>query len=172
MTLCVQKVIVFSEQMRTRKTENNAKRCENFSANFSNRGHENRNRGYYAGGTASNHLIVRTLRAKLKLCQVCFAWLNRLCCCMLFEPTFEGSLYLQIGIAPTCIFIVQLIERTGNISCCGRGLGGKGGGVLPFEGLMGTCGQPGYFFRDFCLKQGIDFIIFCLKQSIDFNHFS
>ena len=33
---------------------------------------------------------------------------------------------------------------------------------------MGTCGQPGYVFRDFCLKQGIDFIIFCLKQGIDF----
>ena len=31
------KVVVFSEEMRTRKTENNAKRCENFSANFSNR---------------------------------------------------------------------------------------------------------------------------------------
>ena len=28
---------------------------------------------------------------------------------------------------------------------------------------MGTCGQPGYVFRDFRLKQGIDFIIFCLK---------
>ena len=27
---------------------------------------------------------------------------------------------------------------------------------------MGTCGQPGYVFRDFCLKQGIDFIIFGL----------
>ena len=25
---------------------------------------------------------------------------------------------------------------------------------------MGTCGQPGYVFRDFCLKQGIEFIIF------------
>ena len=33
---------------------------------------------------------------------------------------------------------------------------------------MGTCGQPGYVFRDFCLKQGIDFIIFCLNQGIDF----
>ena len=31
---------------------------------------------------------------------------------------------------------------------------------------MGTCGQPGYVFRDFCLKQGIDFISFCLKQGI------
>ena len=31
---------------------------------------------------------------------------------------------------------------------------------------MGTCGQPGYVFRDFCLKQGIEFIIFCLKQGI------
>ena len=37
-----------------------------------------------------------------------------------------------------------------------------GGGVLPYKGLMGTCGQPGYVFRDFCLKQGIDFIIFGL----------
>ena len=27
---------------------------------------------------------------------------------------------------------------------------------------MGTYGQPGYVFRDFCLKQGIDFIIFVL----------
>ena len=43
---------------------------------------------------------------------------------------------------------------------------GGGGGVLPYKGLMGTCGQPGYVFRDFCLKQGIDFIIFCLKQGI------
>ena len=40
------------------------------------------------------------------------------------------------------------------------------GGVLPYKGLMGTCGQPGYVFRDFCLIQGIDFIIFCLKQGI------
>ena len=28
----------------------------------------------------------------------------------------------------------------------------KGGGVLPYKGLMGTCGLPGYVFRDFCLK--------------------
>ena len=33
-----------------------------------------------------------------------------------------------------------------------------GGGVPPYKGLMGTCGQSGYVFRDFCLKQGIDFI--------------
>ena len=46
---------------------------------------------------------------------------------------------------------------------------------------MGTCGQPGHNFRDFCLKQGIDFqlsffvlirvsilSIFCLKQGIFF----
>ena len=37
---------------------------------------------------------------------------------------------------------------------------------------MGTCGQPGYVFRDFCLNQGIDLSIFvlnwvkCLKQGI------
>ena len=47
----------------------------------------------------------------------------------------------------------------------------KGGGVLPFKGLIGTYGQPGYVFRDFCLKQGIDFIIFCLNQSIDFYNY-
>ena len=38
--------------------------------------------------------------------------------------------------------------------------GGVLGRILPYKGLMGTCGQPGYVFRDFCLKQGIDFIIF------------
>ena len=43
---------------------------------------------------------------------------------------------------------------------------GGGGGVLPYKGLMGTCGQPGYVFRDFCLEQGIEFIIFCLNQGI------
>ena len=42
-------------------------------------------------------------------------------------------------------------------------------GVLPYKGLMGTCGQPGYVFRDFCLKQGIDFINFCLKQAVIFS---
>ena len=31
---------------------------------------------------------------------------------------------------------------------------------------MGTCSQPGYVFRDFCLKQNIDFIIFCLNHGI------
>ena len=36
---------------------------------------------------------------------------------------------------------------------------------------MGTCGQPGYVFRYFYLKQGIDFIIFCLKQHIFLNSF-
>ena len=36
---------------------------------------------------------------------------------------------------------------------------------------MGTCGQPGYVFRDFCLKQGIDFIIICLNQGIDLINF-
>ena len=45
---------------------------------------------------------------------------------------------------------------------------GVGWGVLPYKGLMGTCGQPGYVFQDFCLKQGIDFVIFCLDQGIDF----
>ena len=48
---------------------------------------------------------------------------------------------------------------------------GGGGGVLPYKGLMGTCGQPGYVFRDFCLEQSIEFIIFCLNQGIDLSIF-
>ena len=48
----------------------------------------------------------------------------------------------------------------------------RGGGVvLPYKGLMGTYGQPGYVFQDFCLKEGIDFIIFCLNRGIDFISF-
>ena len=56
--------------------------------------------------------------------------------------------------------------RNENVTSCCLGYvhtpGGRG--VLPFKGLIGTCGQPGYVFRDFCLKQGIDFIILCLNQ--------
>lgn len=37
-------------------------------------------------------------------------------------------------------------------------------GVLPYKGLIGTCGQLGCVFRDFCLKQSIEFIIFCLNH--------
>ena len=44
-------------------------------------------------------------------------------------------------------------------------------GGLPYKGLMGTCGQPGYVFRDFCLEQGFEFIIFCLNQGIDLSIF-
>ena len=47
----------------------------------------------------------------------------------------------------------------------------SGEGVLPYKGLMGKCGQPGYVFRDFFLKQGIDFIVFCLNQGIDYINF-
>ena len=43
--------------------------------------------------------------------------------------------------------------------------------VLPYNGFMGTCGQPGYVFQDFCLKQGIEFIIFCLNHGIDLSIF-
>ena len=52
-----------------------------------------------------------------------------------------------------------------------------GGGVLPYKGLMGTCGRTGYVFRDFCLEQGIDLSIFvlnwvkCLKQGIKKSEF-
>ena len=46
-----------------------------------------------------------------------------------------------------------------------------GGGVLPYKGLMGTCVQPGYVFRDFCLKQVIKCMILCLNQGIGFSIF-
>ena len=45
------------------------------------------------------------------------------------------------------------------------------GGVLPYNGLMGTCGQPGYVFRDFCLKQGIEFIIFFVLIRVSIYQF-
>ena len=51
----------------------------------------------------------------------------------------------------------------------GFGPPGGGGGVLPYKGLTGMCGQPGYVFWDFCLKQGIEFIIFCPNQGIDLS---
>ena len=50
----------------------------------------------------------------------------------------------------------------------------------PFPGnsfvdkIVLNCGLqwPGYVFRDFCLKQGIEFIIFfCLNQGIDLSIF-
>ena len=53
----------------------------------------------------------------------------------------------------------------------GRAFCPGGRGVLPYKGLMGTCGQSGYVFRDFYLKQGIEFIIFCLNQGIDLSIF-
>ena len=40
----------------------------------------------------------------------------------------------------------------------------RGGGVLPYKVLMGTCGQWGYIFRDFCLKKGIAFYHFVLNR--------
>ena len=46
-----------------------------------------------------------------------------------------------------------------------------GEGLLPYKGLMGTCGKPGYVFQDFCLKQGIEFVIFFLNQGIDLSIF-
>ena len=66
------------------------------------------------------------------------------------------------------LFAAMGIQDT---DCKKRGRETPGGGVLPYKGLMGTCGQPGYVFRDFCLKQGIEFIIFCLNQGIDLSIF-
>ena len=59
-------------------------------------------------------------------------------------------------------------QATDEVRLGNRNHGLAPAGVLPYKGLMGTCGQPGYVFQDFCLKQGIEFIIFylnfCLKQ--------
>ena len=66
------------------------------------------------------------------------------------------------GHFPICaLFYVEVLPL------CPRG----GGGVLPYKGLMGTCGQPRYVFRDFCLEQGIEFIIFCLNRGIYLSFF-
>ena len=53
-------------------------------------------------------------------------------------------------------------RRLGEFSLCCKnidmfitGVESRGGGALPDKGLMETCGQPGYVFRDFCLKQGM-----------------
>ena len=76
---------------------------------------------------------------------------------------FEGqnirNMTFTVNVLLTCILY------------CDAGPGSRGGGVLPYKGLMGTCGQPGYVFRDFCLKQGIEFIIFCLNQVIGLSIF-
>ena len=75
------------------------------------------------------------------------------------------------------IFITSLILYTVNKVAKSSGTSTNyinkawGEEVLPYKGLMGTCGQPGYVFRDFCLKQGIDFIFFCLNQGINFINF-
>ena len=106
---------------------------------------------------------------------------------------YEGSDFLprQLHVAPatgvTCGFFQQTFFKNKQESpkggfnwtakrrfCLWGGGGPGGGGVHPYKGLMGRCGQPGYvqyLFRDFCLKQGIEFIIFCLNQGIDLSIF-
>ena len=46
-----------------------------------------------------------------------------------------------------------------------------GGGELPWKSLMGTWGQPGYVFRDFCLKQGIFLNSFVIANGFDKKEF-
>ena len=58
--------------------------------------------------------------------------------------------------------IVNMTNRSQELFIMSRNPGG-GGRLRLYKGLMGTCGQPGYVFRDFCLNQGIDFINFFLK---------
>ena len=47
----------------------------------------------------------------------------------------------------------------------------RGGGKLPWKSLMGTWGQPGYVFRDFCLKQGIFLNSFVIANGFDKKEF-
>ena len=47
----------------------------------------------------------------------------------------------------------------------------RGGGGLPYKGFMGTCGQPGYVFRDFVLNGVSNLSFFCLNQGIDLSIF-
>ena len=69
--------------------------------------------------------------------------------------TFSGR---TCGTYTISYALITLVCDGGFIS--GGGGGGGGGGLLPYKGVMGTCGQPGYVFRDFCLKRGIEFIFF------------
>ena len=77
--------------------------------------------------------------------------------------------YIDKVIQGATVLSYKMISRS---SFLGQdpGMGG-GGGVLPYKGLIGTCGQPGYVFRNFCLKQGIKFISFCLTQGIGLSIF-
>ena len=45
------------------------------------------------------------------------------------------------------------------------------GGELPWKSLMGTWGQPGYVFRDFCLKQGTFLNSFVIANGFDKKEF-
>ena len=71
---------------------------------------------------------------------------------------------------PKRSLIIMLTMKTKAGSRLFNGTRG-GGGIIPYKGLMGLCGQPGYVFRDCCLKRGIDFNTFCLNQDIDFINF-
>ena len=83
-------------------------------------------------------------------------------------PLFSKYIFL---VHFACLYKqIRIVTEDLSNEICSCGPGG-GGGVLPYKGLMGTCGQPGYVFRDFCLKQGIEFIIFCLNQGIDLSIF-
>ena len=75
------------------------------------------------------------------------------------------------GIIYTYVLSLRSIFLVPNLARHHKGANPGGGGVLPYKGLMGTCGQPGYDFWDFCLKQGIKFTIFCLNQGIDLSIF-
>ena len=52
------------------------------------------------------------------------------------------------------------------------GGGGGGKGVLPYKGLMGTCGQPGYVFGIFVLNRVSNLSFFVLIRVSIFQFLS
>ena len=76
-------------------------------------------------------------------------------------PTYLPT-YIHV---PTYIYVLTYLPTYMYLPTPG------GGGTPKYKGLMGTCGQPGYVFRDFCLKRGIEFIIYCLNQGIGLSIF-
>ena len=79
---------------------------------------------------------------------------------MLFEPTFEGSLYLQIGSSKMYFYCpVNRKNRKYNVVA-----GGEGRGVFPYEGLMGRAASQGIFFGIFVLNRVSILSFFALNR--------
>ena len=100
--------------------------------------------------------------AKHQVCTIIYRLCMKTPCWCLFELLWGAQIWPPQTNRNICFWVLLMRELPG---------AGGGGSILPYKGLMGTCGHPGYVFRDFCLKQVLDFIIFCLNQGIDFINF-